>query len=87
MVAIKTKYRNRLKIDNDMRSEIFFFLHSATQPRLERLGNNKKKKKISINLPIKIICSFLCVCFGLEAVLAAFFQKRVDLSDIHQNIS
>ena len=84
MVALKTKYRNRLEIDNDMRSEMFF---SSTQPRLERLGNNKKKKKISINLPIKIICNFLCVCFGLEAILVALLQKRVGLSDVHQNIS
>ena len=57
---------------------------SSTQPKLER-----SITKNSINLPlnafvIKNDLIFLCVCFGLEAIIVAVFLRRA--IDIHQNI-
>ena len=59
---------------------------SCTQPRLECLIT----KKSSINLPINAFVIkdliFLCVYFGLEAILVVVFLKRVGLINIHQNV-
>ena len=81
MVLLKTKYQNRLEIDNDVRC----FL-SCTQPRLKLLITKKKQTASTFLLNAFVIKNdlvFLCDYFGLEAIIVAVFLKRVGLIDIY----
>ena len=76
--AIKTKYRNRLEIDNDMR----YFL-SCIQPRLERLITKKAASTFPLlNAFVIKKKTHLSVCLEksflvLKAIIVAVFLKRV----------